>query len=56
MEKSFGLFYKLSVNLMIGSSINPTINYEKPTSINYQRHSINLFFTEMSLICLRYRY
>lgn len=52
----FGFYYKISDNFLIGSSFNPSIIYENGNETSYDVKMINLNFTNMSLIDLRYRF
>ena len=52
---SFGIYYKVSENFLIGSSINPTMIFARSPNDTLNRTSVKLNLTDMSLICLRYR-
>lgn len=52
---TFGIYYKVSENFSIGSSINPILLYETAPNAAYDMTSINMKFTDISIICLRYK-
>ncbi|MDD3688344.1 MAG: hypothetical protein PHE56_16490 [Bacteroidales bacterium] len=52
----FGFYYKVSDNFLIGSSFNPCIMYEDGKEPNYNVKMINLNFTNISVVDLRYRF
>ncbi|MBE9468414.1 MAG: hypothetical protein IMY72_08890 [Bacteroidetes bacterium] len=52
---TFGIYYKVSENFSIGSSINPLLLYAKNSIEPYNTNSFNIYLTDMSIICLRYK-
>lgn len=52
---SFGIYYKVSENFSIGSSINPILIFARSPNATSNTTSVKLNLTDMSLICLRYK-
>ncbi len=52
----FGFYYKVSDNFLIGSSFNPCIVYNDNEDSDYNLKMLNLSFTKISVIDLRYRF
>jgi long-subunit fatty acid transport protein len=53
---TFGFYYKVSDNFLIGSSINPSIIYEDGNETSYDVKKINFNVTNISVVDLRYRF
>ena len=52
---TFGIYYKVSENFSIGSSINPLLLYNTNSNAEYNVTSVKMYLTDMSVICLRYK-
>lgn len=53
---TFGLFYKVSENFLIGSSINPSIIYSDYIYNSFRRSVVDMDLINISIIDLKYRF
>ncbi len=52
---TFGLFYKVSDNFSVGSSLNPLIMYTTSQSPSYETKLLSMYLSNVSVVCLRYK-
>lgn len=52
---TFGIYYKISENFSIGSSINPLLLYNPSSNAEFNVTLVKMYLTDMSVICLRYK-
>lgn len=50
-----GLYYRISDEFAIGSSINPCVTYSQSSGTSNTTHSFRMHLTNMSIITLRYK-